>query len=57
MNLKLPAGASNYKWTWTKKIFKKIHVINAGTSLIQTKKGKQTELHFKEYETIRCTTN
>ena len=29
MDLKLPAGASNYKWTWTMKILKKIHVINA----------------------------
>ena len=57
MDLNPLAGASNYKWTWTINTLKKIHVINAGTSLIQTRKGKQTELHFKEYETIRCTMN
>ena len=35
MDLKLPAGVSNYKWIWTIKTLKKIHLINAGTSLTQ----------------------
>ena len=59
-----------YQWIWNfqqvlqtingheqLKLKKKVHVINAGTTLIQTRKGKQTELHFKEYDTMRCTTN